>query len=74
MSSLTTQEINEIFINANLEGEYNFLQEDLIKLANAFIDAAKGPAAKAERKECLKVVRSLNTAVADKLEEVRGKL
>ena len=60
---LTPKEIAEIFINANLEEDYNFLQDDLVKLAQAFIDAAKPRIALEERILCVDVVRSLNTHV-----------
>jgi hypothetical protein len=69
---LTPQEINEVFINSNLEEDYNFLQEDLVKLANAFINAAAPKIAKEERILCVDVARSLNTLVADKMAEIRG--
>lgn len=69
---LTPQEINEIFINANLEEDYNFLQEDLVKLANALVNAAAPKIAKEERILCVDVARSLNTLVADKMAEIRG--
>ena len=74
MSYLTDQEVSEIFVNAKLEEDYNFLRNDLVKLANAFIEAAKPKIVKEERTECVKIVRSLNTLVADKLLEVRGTL
>lgn len=74
MSYLTDQEVSEIFVNAKLEEDYNFLRNDLVKLANAFIEAAKPKIVKEERTECVKVVRSFNTLVADKLLEVRGTL
>lgn len=74
MSYLTDQEVSEIFVNAKLEEDYNFLRNDLVKLANAFIEAAKPKIVKEERTECVKVVQSLNTLVADKLLEVRGTL
>lgn len=70
---LTQQEVNEAFINARLEEDYNFLQEDLMKLSNAIINAARDKIAKQERLECIKVARSVNHLVADKIEEVRGK-
>jgi hypothetical protein len=69
---ITPQEINEIFINANLEEDYNFLQSDLIKLANAFVNFATPRIAKEERILCVDVARSLNTLVADKMAEIRG--
>jgi len=68
---LTKDEIKETFINTPLEEDYNFLEEDLVKLANAFIDAATPKIAKAERTECVDFVRSLNHLVADKLQEKR---
>lgn len=71
---LTQQEVNEIFINANLKEDYNFLQEDLLKLSMAIIDAARSKIAKEERAECVKVARSVNSLVADKIMEVRGQL
>ena len=37
---LNKEEIMQAFINANLIENYNFLEEDLIKLANTFIDKA----------------------------------
>ena len=70
--TLTPQEVNETFINTKLEEDYNFLQDDLVKLAQAFIDAAKPRIALEERILCVDVVRSLNTLVADKLAEIRG--
>ena len=73
MTHLTTQEITETFINTQLEEDYNFLQSDLVKLANAFIAAAEPKIRKAELTECVKVAKSVNTLVADKLLEVRGK-
>ena len=72
--TLTPQEINEAFINSNLEEDYNFLQDDLVKLAQAIIDAAKPRIAKEERAECVKVARSVNHLVADKIMEIRGQL
>ena len=69
---LTPQEINEVFINANLEEDYNFLQDDLVKLANAIIKAAAPRIAKEERILCVDVARSLNSLVADKMAEIRG--
>lgn len=73
MSYLTTQEINEIFINANLEGDYNFLQDDLVKLANAYINAAKPKIALEERQECLQVAKSFNSLVAERVEAIRAR-
>ena len=66
--------IKETFRDAHLEENHNFLEEDLQKLADAFIMAAAPAIVKLEREMCIKFVRSLNTHVADKLQEVRGNL
>lgn len=71
---LTPQEITETFINTKLEENYNFLQDDLVKLANAFINAAKPKIEKAERELCVDIARSVNSLVADKIIQVRGQI
>ena len=71
---LTKKEVTETFMNTPLEEDYNFLEEDLVKLANAFVKAGTPKAVKAEREECIEFVRSLNHLVADKLKEKRGNL
>jgi hypothetical protein len=71
---LTANEISEIFINANLDEDYNFLQKDLVKLANAIIKAAKPGIEKAERDLCVDIARSVNSLVADKIIQVRGQM
>jgi hypothetical protein len=71
---LTIEEINEAFRNVNLEENYNFLEDDLLKLANAFIMAAMPSIRRAELTMCVNYVRSLNTEVANALEDKRGKL
>ena len=69
---LTKEEVTNVFMNTPLEENYNFLQEDLVKLANAFVASAKKKIALEERTECIKFVRSLNTHVAKALEEKRA--
>lgn len=71
---LTAQEITEVFINTKLEENYNFLQDDLVKLANAFINAAKPKIEKAEKELCVDIARSVNSLVADKIIQVRGQM
>jgi hypothetical protein len=71
---LTIEEINEAFRNVNLEENYNFLEDDLVKLANAFVMAAMPSVRRAELTMCVNYVRSLNTEVANALEDKRGKL
>jgi hypothetical protein len=71
---LTPEQIKEVFINTPLEENYNFLEADLVKLANAIILKAKPAIERNERTECIQFVRSLNHLVADRLEQKRGKL
>lgn len=72
MSYLTEQEIIDTFVNANLNENYQFDRDDLIKLATRFVEVARPKIVREERAECIKVVRSLNTVVADKLAEIKG--
>lgn len=71
---LTPDEVKEVFVNTYLEENYNFLEDDLVKLANAFILKAKPAIERNERTECIQFVRSLNHLVADRLEQKRGKM
>lgn len=71
---LSPDEIKEAFRSIWLEENYSFLEEDLIKLATGFIEAAVPKIAKMERDHCIEFVRSLNGQVADALEEKRGPL
>lgn len=68
---ITTEQINKAFHGVTLEENYNFLEEDLVKLAEAFINMAKPSIVATERQECVKVVRSMNSFVAEKLQEIR---
>lgn len=71
---LDLQGIKDAFRKVYLEENYSFLEEDLERLADAFIMAAAPAIVKLEREMCVKFVRSLNSHVADKLQEVRGNL
>ena len=68
---LTKQLITEAFVNANLVENYNFLEEDLIALANAIVEKAKPMLFKEELANCVEIVNSLNPAVGNKLLQVR---
>lgn len=74
MKILSPEEIKEAFIHSNLEENYNFLMEDLDKLAHSFIAKAKDKLVAAERAACIDVARSYNTLVADKIKEIREKV
>lgn len=71
---LNTDEIKEAFRKVYLEENHDFLEEDLIKLADAFIMAAVPAIVKTERDMCVKFVNSLNTNVARALSEYRDNL
>ena len=71
---LTTQEIKEAFRKVHLEENHNFLEEDLVKLANAFVMAAMPAIVRLAREMCIDFVNSLNTEVGKALQEKRGSL
>ena len=71
---LNTQEIKEAFRKVYLEENHDFLEEDLVRLADAFIMAAVPAIVKTERDMCVKFVNSLNTNVARALSEYRDNL
>ena len=71
---LNTEEIKEAFRKVYLEENHDFLEEDLVKLADAFIMAAVPAIVKTERDMCVKFVNSLNTNVARALSEYRDNL
>jgi hypothetical protein len=68
---ITKEQVNKAFHGVTLEENYNFLEDDLVKLAEAFINEAKPSIVAIERQECVKVVRSMNSFVAEKLQEIR---
>jgi hypothetical protein len=71
---LDKEQIKEAFRKIYLEETYNFLEEDLEKLADGFIMAAMPAIVKTERDMCIKFVNSLNTNVARALGEYRENL
>jgi hypothetical protein len=71
---LDKEQIKEAFRNIYLEENYNFLEEDLVKLADAFIMAALPMIIRTERDMCIKFVNTLNTNVACALGEYRENL
>ena len=71
---LNPNEIKEAFRKIYLEETYNFLEEDLEKLADGFIMAAVPMIIRTERDMCIKFVNTLNTNVARALGEYRENL
>jgi hypothetical protein len=74
MIELTKEQVSEAFRGVDLEENYNFLEDDLVKLANAFVTAAAPAIIKAERAECVKFTKSLNELVGKALENKRNSL
>jgi hypothetical protein len=71
---LTPKQVGIAFRQIHLEENYNFLEDDLVKLANGFARAAAQDIIKAERAECVKFVKSLNLLVGEVLEAKRNAL
>jgi hypothetical protein len=71
---LTFEEIKKAFHEANLVENYNFLEEDLQALANAFVMKAVPSITAEEREKCVTFVRSLNTQVAQALADFKGEV
>lgn len=71
---LDKEEIKEAFRKIYLEENYDFLEDDLIKLADGFIMAAAPMIIRTERDMCIKFVNTLNTNVARALGEYRENL
>jgi hypothetical protein len=71
---LTKDEVNEVFREAHLIENYNFLEEDLFKLANLFIEKAKPRIEAKELETCVSIAQEYNHLVATKIKEIRPKL
>jgi hypothetical protein len=69
MSEFKKDDVFQAFFGAGLEGDYNFLEDDLKLIAEAYAEEG----ARQERAGCIKVVTQLNRVVGEKLTEVRGK-
>jgi hypothetical protein len=82
MTYLTPEEVAKNFRKCYLEENYNFLAEDLEKIAQVMIEAAAPKikaeatllAEMAERTKCVMFVRSLNHLVADALADFKGEV
>ena len=71
---LTPKQVGIAFRQVHLEENYNFLEDDLVKLANGFARAASEDIIKAERAACVEFVKSLNPLVGQALEKNRNAL
>jgi hypothetical protein len=79
--TIKKDDIFQAFFGAGLEGDYNFLEDDLIKLCTVFgelrdneINERVYKATQQERARCVEFVRSLNPAVAQALADKKGPL
>ena len=71
MNMLSREQIKEVFVNTYLEENYNFLEEDLITLANAFVKAAKPLIEQEERSKCIDIANMYDDFVGTKIMERR---
>jgi len=71
---LTLEEIKKAFHETYLIENHNFIEDDLVKLANAFVMAAMPAIRRLELELCVDFVRSLNPDVAKALSDKRGNL
>jgi hypothetical protein len=74
--NLKKDDVIQAFFGAGLEGDYNFLEDDLMKLATVFgklrdedITEQLFHAVRFERSRCVEFVKSLNPEVARALKE-----
>ena len=79
--ALKKDEVFQAFFGAGLEGDYNFLEDDLLKLASVFAELRDNEinervyrATQQERARCIEFVRSLNPTVAQALQDKKGPL
>ena len=70
---MTKEQVSAAFRGVNLEENYNFLEDDLVKLANAFVAAAAPEIIMEERQRCIEAARSVNHLVAERMAQIRNK-
>lgn len=69
---LTKEQVGDMFRTIMLEENYNFLEDDLVKLANTFVAKAEPLIRADELSQCVEIVTSLNRVVGEKLQEVKN--
>ena len=69
---LTKEQVGDMFRTIMLEENYNFLEDDLVKLANTFVAKAEPLIRADELDQCVSITNVLNTTVSRKLNEVRS--
>lgn len=68
---LNKDEVIKAFMNIQLEENYNFLEEDLVMLANAFVKAAKPLIEQEERSKCIDIANMYDDFIGTKIMERR---
>jgi hypothetical protein len=71
---LNKDEVIKAFMNIQLEENYNFFEEDLVTLANAFVKAAKPLIEQEERSKCIDIANMYDDFVGTKIMERRLRL
>jgi len=68
---LNAKQVGEAFRTVMLEENHNFLEDDLVLLANAFVRFAEPLIRADELEKCVEITRGLNTLVGQRLKQVR---
>ena len=69
---LNAKQVGDAFRTVMLEENHNFLEDDLVLLANAFVRFAEPLIRADELENCVEIATSLNRLVGEKLYEVRN--
>jgi len=69
---LNAKQVGEAFRTVMLEENHNFLEDDLVLMANAFVKFAEPLIRTDELNKCVEIATNLNRNVGEKLFEVRS--
>ena len=69
---LNAKQVGEAFRTVMLEENHNFLEDDLVLMANAFVKFAEPFIKTDELNKCVEIATNLNRNVGEKLFEVRS--
>ena len=69
---LNAKQVGDAFRTVMLEENHNFLEDDLVLMANAFVRFAEPLIRADELENCVEIATSLNRLVGEKLYEVRN--
>jgi len=68
---LNAKQVGEAFRTVMLEENHNFLEDDLVLLANTFVRFAEPLIRADELEKCVEIASRLNTLVGQRLKQVR---